>query len=389
MVGGATLHIDDSCLDRGLIGEASWLRGLLFASYDHILLGLRWPPGGVNQRYDYCIAIEGSVLSTETINHHIDGDSVNGNKSPVTIVWVDSEKSFKKFPLLDPLLDLLLNLQVLFEVDSFLLPLLTFATLVPRSIFSALFGVFLGIIARRFTAFRYQETLTFGGPPSACFSGLLLGAILVLGVLPELIALLLLRLDVEDKCVLRLHLLLPGVRGSPAALRRLPAPGEFGRRKTADFERGELDDVVAVLLVGVVLVLGVPVILDLRLLLVDDEGGTLEEARLRVLLIPEADVHLPLVLDHPVLQEVLLAVAVVLLLPQELVLGGRDLRLLRVALDPPLLSRFRLLCIMDDAGGAWPEVSTQTLVRGLLLLLIRVGIVYSSEVTDPGLRGHC
>jgi hypothetical protein len=57
MVGGATLHIDDSCLDGGLIGEASWLRGLLFASYDHILLGLRWPPGGVNQRYDYCIAI--------------------------------------------------------------------------------------------------------------------------------------------------------------------------------------------------------------------------------------------------------------------------------------------------------------------------------------------
>jgi hypothetical protein len=170
MMGGATLHVDDSCLDCGLIGEAS---GLLFASYDHILLGLRWPPGGVNQRYDYCVAIEGSVLSTETINHHIDGDSVNGNKSPVTIVWVDSEKSFKEFPFLDPLLDLLLNLQVLFEVDSFLIPLMTFATLVPRSIFGALFGIFLGIIARRFTAFRYQETLTFGGPPSACFSGLL------------------------------------------------------------------------------------------------------------------------------------------------------------------------------------------------------------------------
>jgi hypothetical protein len=383
MVGGATLHVDDSCLDCGLIGEASWLRGLLFASYDHILLGLRWPPGGVNQRYDYCVAIEGSVLSTETINHHIDGDSVNGNKSPVTIVWVDSEKSFKKFPLLDPLLDLLLNLQVLFEVDSFLM---TFATFVPRSIFSALFGVFLGIIARRLPALINQEALTFACTHSASFSGLLLGA---LGVLPELIALLLLRLDVEDKCVLRLHLL-SGLRGSPAAaLGRLPAPGLLGRRETADFERGELDDVVAVLLVGVVLVLGVPVILDLRLLLVDDEGGTLEEARLRVLLIPEADVHLPLVLDYPVLQEVLLAVAVVLLLPQELVLGGRDLRLLRMALDPPLLSRFRLLCIMDDAGGAWTEVSTQTLVRGLLLLLIRVGIVYSSEVTDPGLRGHC
>jgi hypothetical protein len=103
-------------------------------------------------------------LSTETINHHIDGDSVNGNKSPVTIVWVDSEKSFKEFPLLDPLLDLLLNLQVLFEVDSFLMTLV---------IFGALFGVFLGIIARRFTAFRDQETLTFACTPSACFSGLL------------------------------------------------------------------------------------------------------------------------------------------------------------------------------------------------------------------------
>jgi hypothetical protein len=384
MMGGATLHVDDSCLDGGLIGETSWLRGLLFASYDHILLlGLGWPSGGVNQRYDYCVAIEGPVLSTETINHHIDGDSVNGNKSPVTIVRVDSEKSFKEFPLLDPLLDLLLNLQVLFEVDSFLIPLMTFATLVPRSIFGALFGIFLGIIAGSLPALINQEALTFACTPSACFSGLLLGAILVLGVLPELIALLLLRLDVEDKSILRLHLL-SGLRGSPAAaLGRLPAPGLLGRRETADFERGELDDVVAVLLVGVVLVLGVPVILDLRLLLVDDEGGTLEEARLRVLLIPEADVHLPLVLDHPVLQEVLLAVAVVLLLPQELVLGGRDLRLLRMALDPPLLSRFRLLCIMDDAGGAWTEVSTQT---GLLLLLIRVGVVYSTEVTDPGLR---
>jgi hypothetical protein len=184
-------------------------------------------------------------------------------------------------------------------------------------------------------------------------------------------------------------LLLPGLRGSPAAtLRHLPASGLLGRREAPGFERGELDDVVAVLLIGFVLVLGVPVILDLRLLLVDDEGGTLEEARLRVLLIPEADVHLPLVLDHFVLQEVLLAVAVVLLLLQELVLGGRDLGLLRMALDPPLLSRFRLLCIMDDAWGAWPEVSTQTLVGRLLFILIRVGVVYSSEVIDPGLRRH-
>ena len=140
MVGGATLHIDDSCLDGGLIGEAS---GLLFASYDHILLGLRWPPGGVNQRYDYCVAIEGSVLSTETINHHIDGDTVNGNKSPVTIVRVNSEKSFKEFPLLDPLLDLLLNLQVLFEVDSFLIPLMTFAAFASRCIFAPFLAFFL------------------------------------------------------------------------------------------------------------------------------------------------------------------------------------------------------------------------------------------------------
>jgi hypothetical protein len=57
MMGGATLLIDNSCLDCRLIGEASWLRGLLFASYDHVLLGLRWSPRGVNQRYDYCIAI--------------------------------------------------------------------------------------------------------------------------------------------------------------------------------------------------------------------------------------------------------------------------------------------------------------------------------------------
>lgn len=219
----------------------------------------------------------------------------------------------------------------------------------------------------------------------------MLGAILILGVLPELIALLLLSLDVKDKCVLRLvPLLLPGLRGTSAAtLRRLPAPGLFGRRETPDFERGELHDVVAVLLIGVVLVLGVPVILDLRLLLVDDEGGTLEEARLRVLLVPKADVHLPLVLDHPVLQEVFLAVAMVLLLPQELILGGSDLGLLRMALDATLLSRFRLLCIMDDAWGAWPEVSAQSLMRRLLLFLIRMGVVYSSEVTDPGLWGHC
>lgn len=57
---------------------------------------------------------------------------------------------------MDPLLDLLLYLQVLFEVDSFPIPLMIFAALVPRGIFGALFGVFLGIIARCFTALINQ-----------------------------------------------------------------------------------------------------------------------------------------------------------------------------------------------------------------------------------------
>ena len=136
-------------------------------------------------------------------------------------------------------------------------------------------------------------------------------------------------------------------------------------------------------LIWVILVLRVPVILDLRLLLVEDKGGTLEEARLRILLVAKADVHMPLVLDHLLFEEVVLAVAMVLLL-QELILGGCDLGLLRMALDTALVSRFRLFGIVDDTWGAWSEVSAQTMGVGLLLLLILCRVVYSSlEVTDP------
>jgi hypothetical protein len=118
---------------------------------------------------------------------------------------------------LDPLLDLLLNKQVLFEVHSFLISLVIFVTLVLRSILGTLFGIFLGIIARCLSALGNQEALTFGGTSTACFGGLLLCASLTLGVLPELIALLLLGLDVEHKGVFIL-LLLPGLLGSPTAL---------------------------------------------------------------------------------------------------------------------------------------------------------------------------
>ena len=103
---------------------------------------------------------------------------------------------------MDTLLDLLLNKQVLFEVHSFLIPLMIFATLVLGSILGTIFGIFLGIIARCLTALGNQEALTFGGTSAARFGGLLLCTILTLGVLPELIAL----------------LLLPGLLGSPAAL---------------------------------------------------------------------------------------------------------------------------------------------------------------------------
>jgi hypothetical protein len=124
-----------------------------------------------------------------------------------------------------------------------------------------------------------------------------------------------------------------------------------------------------VFLIWVILVLRVPMILDLRLLFVYDKGRTLEEAWLRILLVAKADVHLAFVLDHLLLEEVVLAIAMVLLL-QELILSGSDLGLLRMALDAALFSRFRLFGIMDDTWGAWSEVSAQTLRIRLLLLLI-------------------
>ena len=94
-----------------------------------------------------------------------------------------------------------------------------FVTLVLRSIFGTLFGSFLGIIARSLTALRNQETLSFGGTSTACFGGLLLCAGLILGVLPEFIALLFLGLDVKHKDVLCLILLLlPSLLGSSTTL---------------------------------------------------------------------------------------------------------------------------------------------------------------------------
>lgn len=110
-------------------------------------------------------------------------------------------------------------------------------------------------------------------------------------------------------------------------------------------------------------------ILDLRLLFVNDKGWTLEEARLRILLVAKADVHLALVLDHLLFEEVVLAITMILQL-QELILGSCDLGLLRMALEHTLFSCLRLFGIMDDTWGAWSEVSAQTLRIGLLLLLI-------------------
>jgi hypothetical protein len=117
-------------------------------------------------------------------------------------------------------------------------------------------------------------------------------------------------------------------------------------------------------------------ILDFRLLFEDNIGRALEEPRLWILLIPYADVHLAFVLDHLLLEEIVQAIPMLLLL-EELILGGCDLGLLRMGLDAPLFSRLRLFGIMDDAWGAWSEVSTQTLGIGLLLLLILVRVVYS------------
>lgn len=120
---------------------------------------------------------------------------------------------------MDPLLNLLFNKQILFEVDSFLLSLLMLITLVLRGILGTLFGSLLGLISRSLTALRNQKTLCFGGTPAACFGGLLLSTGLILGVLPEFIALLLLSLDVKHMCILSIILLLlPGFRRSSSDL---------------------------------------------------------------------------------------------------------------------------------------------------------------------------
>ena len=94
-----------------------------------------------------------------------------------------------------------------------------FFTLFFRSIFCTLVDSFLVLIARYVATLRIEDTLNFGGTSTACFGGLLLWAGLILGVLPELIALFLLCLDVKDKDISTIILfLLPGIMGSSTAL---------------------------------------------------------------------------------------------------------------------------------------------------------------------------
>jgi hypothetical protein len=72
-----------------------------------------------------------------------------------------------------------------------------------------------------------------------------------------------------------------------------------------DFDGWELNHIVTLILIGVLLVVRVPMILDLRLLLIDDVLGALEEVRNRILLVVNANIHLALVLNHLLFQEVI------------------------------------------------------------------------------------
>lgn len=72
-----------------------------------------------------------------------------------------------------------------------------------------------------------------------------------------------------------------------------------------DLEGWELYHIVALILIGVLLVVRIPMILDLRLLLIDDVLRTLEEVRNWILLVVNANVHLAFVLNHLLFQEVI------------------------------------------------------------------------------------
>ena len=88
----------------------------------------------------------------------------------------------------------------------------------------------------------------------------------------------------------------------------------LGWRELPDFDGWELNNIIALLFIRVLFVVRIPMILNFGLFLKDNVGRSLEEVRLRILLVADADIHLSFVLDNLLLKNVIQAIAMVVLL---------------------------------------------------------------------------
>jgi hypothetical protein len=112
------LSIDDSLFDSCLVGET--LQFLSFAAYYNIRSCQRWPSVWMQQLDKNSVTIKSSILAAKTINHDVYLNALYGDKSSVPVVRVDSDISFEEPSISNTLFDLLFNLKIFLEVDSFL-----------------------------------------------------------------------------------------------------------------------------------------------------------------------------------------------------------------------------------------------------------------------------
>jgi hypothetical protein len=138
-------------------------------------------------------------------------------------------------------------------------------------------------------------------------------------------------------------------------------------------------------LVRVLLVVWIPVVLYLRWLLVDDVLRALKEIRDGIFLVLDADIHISLVLNELLLEEIIHTIFVLLLLFEYSLLNGSQMRLLCTALRCPLIPRLRLLRITNNTWRAWPKVTTNWMLDLIFnMVFIFPAMVYSSLlITNP------
>jgi hypothetical protein len=80
----------------------------------------RRPLGWVEELDNDRVSIKGSVLGSNAIDHNIDLESINCHKRPIPIVRVYPDYPLEILSAIKPLLDLLLDLNILLEIDPLL-----------------------------------------------------------------------------------------------------------------------------------------------------------------------------------------------------------------------------------------------------------------------------